>query len=211
MKRYSLYPECPEGTLPKKAELIPESGRKKQRYVKGWMDRLDAEQNQDSLNRLIYPEESDFSPPGRKPEDISNRREKYATEQHDIDGHLYIPYYHLPPGNARFIDSIDTRSLAATTTATVITAVTVDLTNAVLRWFGNELTDTTGYPNVSWTIYVNDVAWGPWSGITLSIGSIAIPTLIYIPLVLGDTYRVDATNNGSAAYTVRTRIKGWKW
>lgn len=222
MKR---YPECPEKIFPqrqqssqqKKRERVPytrgdepkrERGR---RYEDDWLDRLEAEADGEGINRISYPEETEFSPPARSPQEISSRRDKTSIAQSELEGHLYIPYYHLPPKGARFYDEIDTRSIAASTTATVIASITLDLSNAVLRWFSNELTNTTGYPNVSWTIFINGIAYEPWNGLTLSLGSINSPSLIFIPLILGDRFSVNATNNGSAAYTVRTRIKGWKW
>lgn len=179
------------------------------RYQDEWLKRLRYEEEKENI--LLYPEEAEDSPKSRTPEDINTTKLKYGTKQAELSGHLFIPYYHLPPQGARFIDSINSQSIAAGSTATVISATTITTNNAVLRWFGNEITDSSGYPNVSWTIYVNGVAYGPWNGVTLSLGFINIPSLIFIRLTLGDIFRVDATNNGSVTYTVRTRIKGWTW
>lgn len=201
------YPICPPEE--------PQKNRRKKRprpsYDEAWRERLAGEETGE-INQQIYPEETEDSPLGRRPEEISNRKNLFNVAQSELAGHLFIPYYHLPPKGARFWDSIDTRTVNAGVTATVIASTTLDLQNGVLRWFGNELTDTTGYPNVSWTIFINGVAFGPWNGITLSLGAINSPSLIFIPLILSDTFSVDATNNsGSTNYVVRTRIKGWRW
>lgn len=203
------YPRCPEELTRKKKPKKPPARRG---YDEGWRDRLDAEQTGEELNQLIYPEESDDSPRSRMPWDINQRQEVFNTAQSELQGNLFIPYYHLPPKRARFIDMTDTRTINAGASATVIASTSIDLEHAVLRWFGNELTVTTGYPDVTWTINYNGVAYGPWDAVTLSLGAVASPSLIFIVLTLGDTFSVTAANNsGATNYVVRTRIKGWKW
>lgn len=183
---------------------------KRSRWEEEWLSRIQAQQEVGGEDAHYYPEETEFSPKSRDPDTTSRRKIDIARLQEDLQGHLIIPYYHLPPYRARFVDGVDRRVLNAGATENILTA-TIPFSNAVLRWFGNDIEETAGWGNVTWQIQINGVPWDPWSSITRQLGTISLPTPIFINLVERDVLRVNINNSGGANYTVLTRLKGWYW
>lgn len=183
----------------------------KNKFSDDWLERLGRSEGHLGEAEEFYPEETRHSPKVSSPQTIDQRKRYYAQLQDDLQGHLFIPYYHLPAYNARFFDIVDRRSVALNSTSEVL-SVTIPFSNAVLRWFGNDIEESAGFGNITWRIRINAMPASPWEGVTRQIGTIPAPTPIFLNLKLGDVITVDVVNASlTTAYTVLTRIKGWYW
>lgn len=179
------------------------------RYKDDWLKRLYSEDKDG--DEVYYPEETKDTPPVSPPDKIEKRRVDINRIQEELQGHLYIPYYHLPPYRARFFDVVDRRSLAAATSTDII-STTIPWSNAVLRWFGNDIEEAAGFGNITWYVQINGTRYDPWNAITRQIGTIPLPTPVFVNMKEGDVAIVNITNaSATTAYTVLTRIKGWFW
>lgn len=179
------------------------------RYEQEWQKRQLGEERDRAES--YYPDDAANTPPSISPRQIDEVTRDYSKIQEIIQGHLYIPYYHLPPYHARFFDSVDRRTVAANTTEVILTT-TIPFANAVLRWFGNDVEDSGAWGNLTWRILINRQPASCWDNVTRQLGTIAAPTPVFLNLQLSDVITIGVINASlTTGYVALTRIKGWYW
>lgn len=119
----------------------------------------------------------------------------------------FLPWA-FPPEYAVHFDVVDVQTVGAGASAT-INIVNTGVNRAIIRWFGNESTLSTGYADLRWTILLNGVAKEPYNLMRESRGLISDPDPVLIQLGQGILVQVRVDNVGVAGLEAKTRVKGW--
>jgi hypothetical protein len=120
----------------------------------------------------------------------------------------FLPYV-FPPENMVAFDVVDSQTVNAGVTAVIPIFGPVN-SNAVIRWFGNEVTNVAGYPDIAWTIFVGGIGYQPYVAMLYSRGSVDNPDPIIIRVAPNRIVTVNVVNSsGVSNWVVRTRLKGW--
>jgi hypothetical protein len=120
----------------------------------------------------------------------------------------FLPYV-FPPDNFVPFDVVDSQTVNAGITAIIPIFGPVN-SKAVVRWFGNEVTNAAGYPDIAWTIFVGGIVYQPYVAMLYSRGAVDNPDPIIIRVEPNRIVLVSVTNSsGVSNWVVRTRVKGW--
>lgn len=127
--------------------------------------------------------------------------------------HVRPPSHLAPPYLATSVDSIDSVSVAAASSATVVSITVPNGSRGVIRGFGQGITNAAGWDEITWALQINGIGAEPYAGITDQIGTILVPwqgSVIHIRS--GQTVSLVATNaHASTAFVCAGRMVGWHY
>lgn len=124
---------------------------------------------------------------------------------------IRIPWW-FPPHNAFWFDEIGANDVSVNTGNITLIDYQLPLaTRGVVRWFGQEVSNTGKKSAVTWNIQINgspDKVYGSVVGI---ISTIEAPTETLIKIPKGGNIKLIVSSSDLENISVIGRFKGWHW
>lgn len=148
--------------------------------------------------------------------DVSSLERQIKILSSSIDRFLNYISYEIPPPDAKPIDIAPEPVNVGIGERKTIIEYTVTKDHAVIRWFGQSLSDASGYDYVKWSIFKNGAPFYPYVDFVGEFSSIVdneLMEIVPIKLKKNDTIKVVVENptTSSSVYGVTARVKGWEW
>jgi hypothetical protein len=123
------------------------------------------------------------------------------------------PPWHKKPFRARDIGWADSGTATANTTTTLWSQRINGGEQAVIRWFGHDVSDVAGWSDLTFQFRVNGIpVSGPLGNIGIQIGQTEAPTELMILVPPDSTIDFSVVNgNATTSYDVYAFIYGWVW
>lgn len=114
-----------------------------------------------------------------------------------------------PPSGAFHFDEISAITLiGAGGSATLVVVDIPQGYEAVIRTFGQLADD---FSIASWGFRLNAAPKRPFPDLRAQVGTLLVPTNVFVELMPADVFSVIVTNIGAIGVTVAARVAGWFW